>query len=43
MIVALAGPFANILLAYVGALLLSFMLREVLPFNDLWQSFSKLW
>lgn len=35
MIVALAGPFANILLAYVGALLLSFMLREVLPFNGL--------
>jgi len=35
MIVALAGPFANVLLAYLGALLLSLMLKEILPFHRL--------
>jgi len=33
MIVALAGPFANVLLAYIGALLFSLMLKEILPFH----------
>ncbi|MGI6684857.1 MAG: site-2 protease family protein [Bacillota bacterium] len=34
MIVALAGPFTNILLAYLGALLFSLMLKQILPFNN---------
>ncbi|MGI6678827.1 MAG: site-2 protease family protein [Dehalobacterium sp.] len=35
MVVALAGPFSNILFAYLSALILSLMLREVLPFNNI--------
>lgn len=41
MIVALAGPFANILLAYLGALLLALMIKEILPFNQLTAIFLK--
>ncbi|MCR6545841.1 site-2 protease family protein [Dehalobacterium formicoaceticum] len=39
MTVALAGPFSNILFAYLSALLLSLMLREILPFNNLFALF----
>lgn len=35
MIVALAGPFANVVLAYLGALFLSLIIKEVLPYNGI--------
>lgn len=35
MIVSLAGPFANVVLAYLGALFLGLMLKEILPYNGL--------
>jgi len=35
MIVALAGPFANVVLAYLGALFLGLMFKEILPYNGL--------
>ncbi|MEL7565109.1 MAG: site-2 protease family protein [Dehalobacterium sp.] len=35
MIVSLAGPFANVVLAYLGALFLGLMFKEILPYNGL--------
>ncbi|ATW24087.1 site-2 protease family protein [Candidatus Formimonas warabiya] len=39
MIVSLAGPFMNVVLAYLGALLLGLALRQTIPINDIMLKF----